>query len=275
MAPVRKYIPQVTGQVDAGLCGTESHHQCALYRRAGEASSGDVCPLLGQSVMQHCGAAPVRKLIPYTEPALSRCGSSAHLYCDLYLELTDPGAGRSEGELKIPEGLLYTSNHMWVHQLDDGLCYAGVDAFLARLLGAVQHVDFSTASRDGRPMAVLTTGQVEAPVRFPARLEHAVVNQHLRADPMRVVNEPYTRGWLFEGQLDPNHASFLTAKQAQGRLDEDVHRLHEWIQGKEGGTATDGGLFEAGLLMKLDHAESLRLYMEFCPQGWGWDGGSR
>ena len=56
--------------------------------------SATVCPQRVESLMQYCSAAPVMRLVPWSEAAVSRCGSGAFHYCDLYLEMKTAASAR-------------------------------------------------------------------------------------------------------------------------------------------------------------------------------------
>ena len=62
----------------------KEHHADFLYQNR--------CPLLQESFMQYCAAAPVIRYLPYSEPLLSRCGNDTYHNCELYLSMADPEA---------------------------------------------------------------------------------------------------------------------------------------------------------------------------------------
>src|SRR5205814_457842 len=112
--------------------------------------------------MQYCAAAPVAKLVPYSESLLSRCGNDAFRYCELYLSMAHPALRAAEVDgVAMPEWLRYSANHMWLDVTGDGTCHAGIDAFLSRALGKVERIAYVWLKGEHRPAAVLTAGGVE------------------------------------------------------------------------------------------------------------------
>ena len=93
-AAVRKLIPlTAAGRADE-KCGSAAHVSCSVYRaHPEEATAPGPCPYLRESLMQYCSAAPVAKMIPYSESLLSRCGGSGYHYCELYLGMAHPEDG--------------------------------------------------------------------------------------------------------------------------------------------------------------------------------------
>ena len=116
-----------------------------------EDASG-TCPYLGESLMQYCAAAPVMKIVPYSESLLSRCGTDGYRYCELYLGMAHPGLDAEEVDgIALPEWLRYSANHMWVDVTEDGTCHAGIDAFLSRALGRIDRISYVWQSGRHRP----------------------------------------------------------------------------------------------------------------------------
>ena len=134
---VRKLIPiAAAGRADE-KCSSAAHATCPVFRmQANQDVRVRACPYLGESLMQYCGAAPVAKMVPYSESVLSRCGNNRYRYCELYLAMANPGdpPPKSDG-IPFHDGLQYSANHMWLDVGEDGVCHAGMDAFLSRALG--------------------------------------------------------------------------------------------------------------------------------------------
>src|SRR4051794_32653951 len=72
-SPVRKLIPIAAAARADEKCGSPDHATCPVYRtQPAEQVTAASCPYLGESLMQYCGAAPVAKMVPYSESLLSR-----------------------------------------------------------------------------------------------------------------------------------------------------------------------------------------------------------
>ena len=167
-----------------------------------EASLGH-CPFLRESLMQYCGAAPVAKFVPYSESLLSRCGNDSHRYCELYLRHGAPASRRPTDVDGIADARLAAATPPttcgWTSR-EDGVCHAGIDAFLSRALGKVDRISYVWTKGRHRPTAVLTVAGVRS-AKWSSRIELLLTNcnLYLRADPRGSTAEPYTGGWLFEG----------------------------------------------------------------------------
>jgi len=284
-SPIRKQIVRTGSAVDE-RCASPTWHECSVVRELNEEHpSAGSCPFRTESLAQYCSAAPVTKLIPWSDQAFSRCGSEAHRYCDLYLALARTSApAAAPGEpparvddadgIPVPQWLWFAPSHTWLSIASDGVCHLGVDAFLARTLGGIDRVQFVTTKGLERPAAVLTVREVSVTVSFPNPVFITGVNGALRADPARLARDPYGLGWLFEGIVRdraavPNGAPRVTDGLLRGdaatawmrretlRLRSLAEDATERISGVR--LAADGGLPAPGLVRTLPHEEALRL----------------
>lgn len=271
---LRKLIPQSTAVPPGTRCLDGGYIRCPSFSGSADAASNaaDVCPNLVESIAQYCAAAPVTKFIPYSEAVLIRCGSSAYRYCDQYLDQTGPGRGAlAEGHsFSVPDDLLYASRHWWFDLVEEGPWHAGLDAFTARLTGAADRVGFIPARAGSAPAVVLTAGDRDFTFALPECLSVTATNLQLRLHPGRIFEDPYSRGWIFEGLLIGRQGSELrqrlwNARRARIRMEEDARLvnelLHQYGQ-PECATLGDGGLFEAGILTKLDRDAACALMHE-------------
>jgi glycine cleavage system H lipoate-binding protein len=218
--------------------------------------------------MQYCGAAPVTKMIPYSESQLSRCGSDRFRYCELYLSMAHPGLPMEEVDgIPLPEWLRYSANHMWLDIGEDGICHAGIDAFLSRVLGQADRVSYVFQRGQHRPTAVVTVNGIDHELVFPNPFLITSCNLYLRAEPARLTTEPYTGGWLFEGEPAPETLdNLLQGAPARRWMEQEQHRINEFLQQQpapNGPLAADGGLFAPGLSRFLDREHMLGLFHTF------------
>jgi glycine cleavage system H lipoate-binding protein len=268
---IRKLIPLAqAGRADE-RCSSENYRTCPVFRQQPDAdgfAAFGTCPLLHESLMQYCGAAPVAKFVPYSESLLSHCGNDSHRYCELYLQMAHPAAPPETVDgIQMPAELAYSPNHMWVDVGGDGVCHVGIDAFLSRALGEVERIGFVWQKGRHRPAAVVTSGGIDLEITLPFALELTDCNLYLRANPERLTGEPYTRGWLFAGVPDAGAADgLLRGEQAQHWMEREVRGIHEFLQqlpGPAGQTAADGGMFSAGLARHLEREQTFALFQEF------------
>jgi len=267
-ASLRKLIPLAqSGRADE-KCASAQHTTCPVFRTQApldEEDAAGACPYLRESPMQYCGAAPVAKLVPYSESLLSRCGNDSFRYCELYRGMAHPGEPAGENDLPLPDWLLYSANHMWLDVTGDGACHAGIDAFLSRMLGKVDRISYVWLKGNHRPIAVLTVDGTDLEVVFPRPFVITNCNLYLRADPARLTSAPYTGGWLFEGIPSPEtSAGLMPAGEARPWMEREERQINEFLQRQTSpGLAADGGRFAAGVARALDRERRLALFHEF------------
>jgi len=177
----RKMIVRSQGDENNERCSSPEYVTCpAAKQHYEELPSQSHCPFLQGSLVQYCSASSVYKYVPYSDPGLTCCGSSAHKYCDLFLSLSKSGPGLSpmpevpesneeeiESTVWLVDGIqttawhYYSANHMWVDLDEDDTCHIGIDPFLARVLGSVERVTFATSSGEHSPAVVLTANGID------------------------------------------------------------------------------------------------------------------
>lgn len=247
-------------------CSSDRFFTCPVYRAAADGPPDDTsrCPFLQESLMQYCGAAPVTKYIPYSEASLSRCGTNAFHYCDLYLTLAHPDAPES-----VPEWLWFTENHMWLDAAADGSFHAGIDELLAKTLGDIERVTFVGAPGLCRPAVTVTVRGVDVQLVFPNPMVLTGSNVYLRANPSKLTTDPYRLGWLFEGKQPPSvgvTAGFRRGDEARAWMEQETDRVsrhvHEQIA-RAGCVSADGGAISRDYLKDLDRGQVLDLFHQF------------
>jgi glycine cleavage system H protein len=270
-ATVRKLIPLAQAGRSDEKCASAEHRSCKVFQSQQtleDAGANGLCPYLRESLMQYCSAAPVTKLVPYSESLLSRCGSDSYRYCELYLSMAQSGVTADDVDgVAMPRALRYSTNHMWLDVGEDGVCHAGIDAYLSRVLGPVERITYVQLKGRHRPAAVLTVAGVDLEVTFPNPFLLTGCNLYLRANPSRIAQEPYTGGWLFEGiRLPETLDNLLEGAAARHWMEQEQHRMSEFLQQDQPGqprTMADGGVFTPGLAHRLDRDRMLILFHEF------------
>lgn len=275
---VRKLIVRNPENLPFERCSTPAHTQCPIYAIAPEAiRHQDRCPYLDDSLVQYCAAAPVQKFIPFSEAVLSRCGSAAFRYCDLYITMAHPDeADTPEVDgIRVPAWLDYADNHMWLDAADDGVLHIGIDALLAHVFGRVDRITYLTPRGVAHPGVVLSAGDCDFHMIFPNRMLIATPNVYLRANPSKLTSDPYRSGWLFECRPapdDPDPKSGLHAggPAATGWMRSEVGRMSAFVHRHAGMSSNgmdvliaDGGAFAPGLVEQLDRAQAAQLYHDF------------
>lgn len=264
-AAVRTLIPLPQSASAQEKCSSTGHVTCAIYQRQPEAEySGGSCPHLRESLMQYCAAAPVTKFVPYSEALLSRCGNESYRYCELYLGMAHPTRAADSGdEIAMPDWLQYSPNHMWLDVSGAGMCHAGIDAFLSRVLGKIEGVSYARLSGRQRPVAVIRAAGCDFEITFPNAFQVVSCNLYLRANPGPLMNEPYTAGWLFEGiPEDAVTANLRSGAAARRWMQDEQRRLNEYLQ-QALGVSADGGSAIRGVAALLDRGQAAALCHEF------------
>jgi glycine cleavage system H lipoate-binding protein len=266
---VRKLIPLTLASAAGGRveekCSSDDYKTCRVYQaQTAERHATGSCPYLGESLMQYCAAAPVAKLVPFSESLLSRCGNDSHRYCELYTAMAHPLAAHDEVDgIAMPPELRYAANHLWLEVGEGGQCHAGIDAFLSRALGKVERIQYVWQQGLHRPAAILTAGGADWEVVFPNSLLLTSCNLYLRANPGRLASDPYAAGWLFEGTaVDGTIDNMMQGAAAREWMERDLRRINESLQ-HGSGMAADGGLFTVGVLRCLDRESRPALFHEF------------
>ena len=122
------------------------------------------CPFLARVARAVLlGGCPLARYVPWSEASLTMCGHDGHRFCEHV-----PGRGRGFGGTRsrarvrspdvdgsaVPGWLFFSPNHMWMDVGDDGLCHVGLDAFLARVVGASSTSSSSRRRERSRPTVV-------------------------------------------------------------------------------------------------------------------------
>ena len=284
----KKMIARVAIQSENERCSSDEYMNCPLAKDVlKEHLNAAHCPLLHESLVQYCTAAAVTKYIPYSESILSQCGTESHKYCELYLALAQPGIVSTAeqyhtpgihtiDDIRIPDGLWFSPNHLWLDIGDDNVLHIGVDAFLAKVLGNAERITFVTTKGYVRPAVVLTVQGVDLQFVFPNPVNITRANTYLRTNPEKIFTDPYTVGWLFEANDDqakhPTAANegLVCGDDAVKWMESEIQRLsslaHEVASRPDMQGAVmmaDGGTFQQGFAQHLTREELLKLFNDF------------
>jgi glycine cleavage system H lipoate-binding protein len=223
----------------------------------------------------------------------------SHRYCELYLALAHSGtseplaapADRATDErvemtreywiegIRVPAGVAYSTNHMWLDVSEDGYCHVGVDAFLTKVLGTTERISFVTGKGIKRPTVVLTVHDVDCQMVFPNRMLVTGSNTYLRVHPDKLVSDPYGLGWLFEGLGPPSSfpetdaalsAGLMRGTVALAWMQQEIHRLAEFMHEllfrtspRDEALIKDGAGFWEGVVQRLEREQILQLFNAF------------
>ena len=279
----KKMIVRLSEQTENERCSSRTYVDGpAAKQYQEERPAVDHCPFLQESLVQYCNASAVTKYIPYSESLNSPCGLDSHKYCELFLSLAQPTEASSDApvqnemldDLRIPAHLRYTPNHLWIESGADGTCHIGVDAFMAKVLGSAEHLTFVTTKGYHRPTVSFTVHGTEMQFVFPVPMTITRANTYLRTHPEKVFADPYTVGWLFEGNEDTAMSArfdgFITGDAVRPWMEKEMQRMATFahhlteLPGVDGTVMmTDGGQFRTGIVRHLAKAAALALYNDF------------
>ena len=100
---------------------------------------------------------------------------------------------------ELPGDLLYTKDHEWLRQEDDGTVTIGITDHAATALGDLVYVELPEVGQEvetGGEMAVVESVKAASDVYAPIAGSVAAVNDDLADDPEKINAEPYGEGWI-------------------------------------------------------------------------------
>ena len=126
---------------------------------------------------------------------------------------------------ELPGDLLYTKDHEWLRQEDDGTVTIGITDHAATALGDLVYVELPEVGQEvetGGEMAVVESVKAASDVYAPIAGSVAAVNDDLADDPELINAEPYGEGWIVRmtpaGSLD--EGELMSPDAYQQLLDE-------------------------------------------------------
>ncbi len=166
--------------------------------------------------------------------------------------------------LPLPSGLFFHPGHTWAHLLPSGEVKVGADAFAAKVLGRIDHVQLPrVGEKREQGERIFAIHQGERRASFPAPLSGIItaVNPRLIGDAEALKKDPYQEGWVVVMKplaLARELKDLAIAEEAARWLEREVSRFVEFVARHLapdeilGATAADGGLVMEGLLEKMD-----------------------
>ena len=102
---------------------------------------------------------------------------------------------------EIPESLLYTSEHEWIREEDDGVLTVGVTDHAQESLGDVTFVelpDIGQSFERNAVFGVVESVKAASALFMPVTGEIVATNQGLNDSPEKVNDDPYQEGWMIK-----------------------------------------------------------------------------
>ena len=102
---------------------------------------------------------------------------------------------------EIPESLLYTSEHEWIREEDDGVLTVGVTDHAQESLGDVTFVelpDIGQCFERNAVFGVVESVKAASDLFMPVSGEIVATNEGLNDSPEKVNDDPYQEGWMIK-----------------------------------------------------------------------------
>lgn len=124
---------------------------------------------------------------------------------------------------ELPGDLLYTSEHEWLRQEEDGSITIGITDHAQAALGDLVYVELPEVGQEvvsGGEMAVVESVKAASDVYAPVSGEVLEVNDELADDPEKINTDPYGDGWIARVQPGDGMVETMTPDEYQEFLDE-------------------------------------------------------
>ena len=105
---------------------------------------------------------------------------------------------------QVPEALLYTKDHEWIHLHHDGTATVGITDYAQESLGDITFVEFPSAGESfntGDTFGVVESVKAASDLYMPLNAEVLEVNVEVDAEPELLNSDPYQKGWLLKIRL--------------------------------------------------------------------------
>jgi glycine cleavage system H protein len=101
-------------------------------------------------------------------------------------------------KFEFPEGLFYSSDHLWAKKEDGGV-RVGVTDMAQQAAGSILFVRIMPKGRQvesGKPLGTMETGKWVGPLKSPISGSIIEANEALKTQPKLLNEDPYGKGWL-------------------------------------------------------------------------------
>jgi len=184
-------------------------------------------------------------------------------------------AGINSNDFRIPKGLFFASNHTWAKINDDGKVRIGLDDFIQKVVGKIDHIEFVNPGEDvkaGDKIIKIVQDGRSIYLKSPVNGRIAMVNRDLEADPSKVKVDPY-KAWAIEVEpkyLAKDLRNMKIAESARNWFQKELKRFKEFVSTEVvstnslvGATAQDGGIPVEGLLERMENGTWKKFETEF------------
>ena len=123
---------------------------------------------------------------------------------------------------ELPGDLLFTSEHEWLRQEEDGTVTIGITDHAQEALGDLVYVELPESGQDvtsGGDMAVVESVKAASDVYSPVSGEVTAVNEVLADTPEKINTDPYGDGWIVRIRPSDDAAETMTPMEYEEFLD--------------------------------------------------------
>ncbi|MCH7853256.1 MAG: glycine cleavage system protein GcvH [Proteobacteria bacterium] len=123
---------------------------------------------------------------------------------------------------ELPGDLIYTSEHEWLRQEEDGTVTVGITNHAQEALGDLVYVELPEVGQEvssGGDMAVVESVKAASDVYSPVSGEVISVNEELADTPENINSDPYGDGWIVRIRASEVAADTMTPNEYQEFLD--------------------------------------------------------
>lgn len=138
-----------------------------------------------------------------------------------------PPGGRERNIMKIPEGLLFTTEHEWVLLDEDNIATVGISDFAAEQLGDITFVQLPQEGdnvRKDETFGVVESVKAVSDLYAPVTGRVVEINHPVLQSPELVNQDPYHDGWMVKIEVKDEHRSeiegLMTDKEYSSYIEE-------------------------------------------------------
>jgi len=124
---------------------------------------------------------------------------------------------------ELPGDLIYTKEHEWLRQEEDGSVTIGITDHAQAALGDLVYVELPEVGQDvesGGDMAVVESVKAASDVYAPIGGAVIQVNEDLADDPEKINADPYGDGWIVRLQPSGDAGDTMDPDAYQAFIDE-------------------------------------------------------
>ena len=124
---------------------------------------------------------------------------------------------------ELPGDLVFTKEHEWLRQEEDGSLTVGITDHAQSALGDLVYVELPEVGQtveSGGEMAVVESVKAASDVYSPVSGDVTAVNEELADEPEKINADPYGDGWIARIKPGDDTAETMTPDEYQAFLDE-------------------------------------------------------